>query len=148
MKEMEKRECLKGTHPFVSVRNLKNGYQYYLVKTLDDDKHLYDLPLEVQNIVLDWVYWNFYPAQKLYTHRNSYSLKHVLQRRTQIYLSNNQFKEAMLMNGFWPRDPKELNWFFYIQAGSPAIKVQADGYSGIPIIGRQDLDCCSKYRRD
>jgi hypothetical protein len=55
-------------------------------------------------------------------------LKEVLYKRTQIHLYNNQFKEAMLINGFWPRDPSELNWVFHIQASSPAIRTQADLY--------------------
>ena len=50
----------------------------------------------------------------------------------------------MLINGFWPRDPSELNWVFHIQASSPAIRIQADGYPGIPIIGRQELN---EYRK-
>lgn len=137
---------MRGMHPYIQRKCMGEGRKIFVVKTLDDSHHLYDLPPEIQNIVLDWVYWNFYPAQKLYPHVTSYSLKHVLQKRTQIYLSNNQFKEAMLMNGFWPRDPKELNWIFYIQGSSPAIKAQADGSSGIPIIGRQDLNRQSQGR--
>ena len=50
----------------------------------------------------------------------------------------------MLSYGFWPRDPSELNWVFHIQASSPAIRIQADGYPGIPIIGRQELN---EYRK-
>lgn len=142
MKERDKIQiqCLKGKNPYIQVAHSDILGMVYLVKTVDDDHHLYNLPPEIQNIVLDWVAWNFFPAQKLYPYRTSYGLKHVLQKRTQIYLYNNQFKEAMLMNGFWPRDPSELNWVFYIQASSPAIKDQADGYPGTPIIGRQDLD--------
>ena len=30
----------------------------YLVKTVDDDHHLYELPPEIQNIVLDWIFRN------------------------------------------------------------------------------------------
>ena len=93
---------------------------------------------------LDWVFWNFYPAQKIYPHLTSDDLKEVLYKRTQIHLYNNQFKEAMLINRFWPRDPSELNWVFHIQASSPAIRTQADGYPGIPIIGRQELN---EYRK-
>ena len=84
------------------------------------------------------------PAQKIYPHLTSDDLKEVLYKRTQIHLYNNQFKEAMLINGFWPRDPSELNWVFHIQASSPAIRTQADGYPGIPIIGRQELN---EYRK-
>lgn len=147
MREQEKLQCLAGKHPFVDVGYRSDGLMIFRVKTPDDRHHLTDLPIEVQDIVLDWIFWNFLPAQKLYPHQSSYSLKHVLQKRTQIYLSNNQFKEAMLIHGFWPRDLKEMNWYFYIQASSPAIKPQADGYSGLPIIGRPDLDRCSCQRR-
>ncbi len=104
----------------------KDGVIIYRVKTPGDENHLSDRPIETQDLVLDWVLWNFCPAQKLYLHQNSISLKQVLQKRTQIYLSNNQFKEA--------------NWCFHIQASSPAIKLQADGYPGLPIIGHPELD--------
>lgn len=140
MKECEKIQCIVGRHPFVDVKIRNDGMVFYQVKTPGDEKHLSDLPTRIQDLVLDWVFWNFFPAQKLYPHQNSYSLKHVLQKRTQVYLTNNQFKEAMLINGFWPRDVKELNWYLYIQASSPAIKPQADGYAGIPIIGGSDLN--------
>lgn len=145
MNEMDKIQCLRGRNPYIKVAYRKDGTHIYLVDGIDDDKHhLYELPLEIQNIILDWVFWNYFPAQKLYRYKGSQQLKHVLGKRTQLYISNNQFKEAMLMNGFWPRDPSEVNWVFYIQAGSPGIKNQADGYPGIPIIGRQDLDGHSK----
>lgn len=140
MKEYEKRQCIVGSHPFVDIEIRKDGVIIYRVKTPGDENHLSDLPIEIQDLVLDWVFWNFFPAQKLYLHQNSISLKQVLQKRTQIYLLNNQFKEAMLMNGFWPRDLKEVNWCFHIQASSPAIKLQADGYPGLPIIGHPELD--------
>ena len=45
------------------------------VHTVNDDHHLYELPLETQNIILDWVFWNFYPAQKIYPHLTSDDLK-------------------------------------------------------------------------
>ena len=54
-------------------------------------------------------------------------LKEVLYKRTQIHLHNNQFKEAMLINGFWPRDPSELNWVFpvsYTHLGLAALFLQ------------------------
>ena len=104
MKERDKIQiqCLKGKNPYIQTAHLANGKMIYLVKTVDDDHHLYELPPEIQNIVLDWVFWNFYPAQKLYPHS--------------------------------------------IQASSPAIKAQADGYSGLPIIGRQDLNRYGKRK--
>ena len=146
MKEIDKIRIRQWNqdNPYIQMKNLENAQPGYRVHTVNDDHHLYELPLETQNIILDWVFWNFYPAQKFYPHLTSDDLKEVLYKRTQIHLHNNQFKEAMLINGFWPRDPSELNWVFHIQASSPAIRTQADGYPGIPIIGRQELN---EYRK-
>ena len=146
MKEIDKIRIRQWNqdNPYIQMKNLENAQPGYRVHTVNDDHHLYELPLETQNIILDWVFWNFYPAQKIYPHLTSDDLKEVLYKRTQIHLHNNQFKEAMLINGFWPRDPSELNWVFHIQASSPAIRTQADGYPGIPIIGRQELN---EYRK-
>ena len=147
MKEIDKIRIRQWNqdNPYIQMKNLENAQPGYRVHTVNDDHHLYELPLETQNIILDWVFWNFYPAQKIYPHLTSDDLKEVLYKRTQIHLYNNQFKEAMLINGFWPRDPSELNWVFHIQASSPAIRTQADGYPGIPIIGRQELNGPSRY---
>ena len=41
---------------------------------------------------------------------SSYGLKHVLEIDTRIYLTNNQFKDALLLAGFDPINPNELNW--------------------------------------
>ena len=122
MKEIDKIRIRQWNqdNPYIQMKNLENAQPGYRVHTVNDDHHLYELPLETQNIILDWVFWNFYPAQKIYPHLTSDDLKEVLYKRTQIHLHNNQFKEAMLINGFWPRDPSELNWVFHIQASSPA----------------------------
>ena len=118
MKEIDKIRIKQWNqdNPYIQMKNLENVQPGYRVHTVNDDHHLYELPLETQNIILDWVFWNFYPAQKIYPHLTSDDLKEVLYKRTQIHLHNNQFKEAMLINGFWPRDPSELNWVFHIQA--------------------------------
>ena len=135
MKEIDKIRIRQWNqdNPYIQMKNLENAQPGYRVHTVNDDHHLYELPLETQNIILDWVFWNFYPAQKIYPHLTSDDLKEVLYKRTQIHLYNNQFKEAMLINGFWPRDPSELNWVFHIQASSPAIRTQADGATAVSI---------------
>lgn len=58
MKERDKIQiqCLKGKNPYIQTAHLENGKMIYLVKTVDDDHHLYELPPEIQNIVLDWVF--------------------------------------------------------------------------------------------
>lgn len=140
MNKNEMMQCMRGTHPYIRMEQGADGRVKVTVKTLGDDHHLTEFSEEIRKLVLDWVYWNFLPAHKLYVQKGSDSLRDVLASRTRIVLTNNQFKEAMLMNGFWPRDPKEVDWVFYVQAGSPAIRMQADGFPGIPVIGRPDLD--------
>lgn len=97
MKEIDKIRIRQWNqdNPYIQMKNLENAQPGYRVHTVNDDHHLYELPLETQNIILDWVFWNFYPAQKIYPHLTSDDLKEVLYKRTQIHLYNNQFKEAM-----------------------------------------------------
>ena len=97
MKEIDKIRIRQWNqdNPYIQMKNLENAQPGYRVHTVNDDHHLYELPLETQNIILDWVFWNFYPAQKIYPHLTSDDLKEVLYKRTQIHLYNNQFKEAI-----------------------------------------------------
>ena len=100
MKEIDKIRIRQWNqdNPYIQMKNLENAQPGYRVHTVNDDHHLYELPLETQNIILDWVFWNFYPAQKIYPHLTSDDLKEVLYKRTQIHLHNNQFKEAIKSN--------------------------------------------------
>ena len=104
MKEIDKIRIRQWNqdNPYIQMKNLENAQPGYRVHTVNDDHHLYELPLETQNIILDWVFWNFYPAQKIYPHLTSDDLKEVLYKRTQIHLYNNQFKP------FWPSNGQEV----------------------------------------
>lgn len=104
-----------------------------------DNTHLSDLPAEEQKAFVTWIGYNFYPAKVFLASLTSYGFKHVYERRAHIYVTNNQFKEAMLMNGFYPKDASELNWIFRIKKSSPALKTFRDGKLGIPMIDREDL---------
>lgn len=54
--------------------------------------------------------------------KSSYGLKHILEKDTGLYLTNNEFKDAMLMCGYEPINPNELNWYYQISKKSPAFK--------------------------
>ena len=84
MKEIDKIRIKQWNqdNPYIQMKNLENVQPGYCVHTVNDDHHLYELPLETQNIILDWVFWNFYPAQKIYPHLTSDDLKEVLYKRT------------------------------------------------------------------
>lgn len=90
------------------------------VWTRDDDNHLFDLSAEVRERVLAWIKNGIMPRKTPLYDRTSYGIKHVMQRQTGIYVTNNQFKEAMLECGYAPVDENEYNWVYHISKKSPA----------------------------
>ena len=86
----------------------------------DGDTELYtELPHKEQEIVLNWIRQNILPRKTPLLSNSSYGLKHMLERDTDIYMTNNQFKEAMLLSGFLPVEADEKNWRFYVLRSSP-----------------------------
>lgn len=79
-----------------------------------DDALLKDKDEKERQIVREWIR-STCVAQKTANERHtSYGLKHFLEADTGIYLTNNQFKNAMLIEGHNPVDETELNWEFCI----------------------------------
>lgn len=76
--------------------------------------------------VFDWIRENLKAGEDEYPHASSYRLKHDLENDTGIYLTNNQYKDAMLLCGFKAVDTDELNWTFYLDQDSPLF-VKAKG---------------------
>ena len=87
-----------------------------------DNELITDLPEAEMNKCLEWIKANFIPRKTPYMHSTSYGLKHKLQSALGIYLTNNQYKDAMLECGYEPVDPDALNWCYCISAKSPALK--------------------------
>lgn len=102
---------------------IKNGRPYTDENGAIDDGLLTDHPQEIQDIVLKWIRENFLPRKTELPTSTSYGLKHILQRDTGIYLTNNEFKDAMMMCNFNPVDPNELNWTYCISKKSPAFSL-------------------------
>lgn len=69
--------------------------------------------------------------------------KHIIQRVYNIYLSNNQFKHAMYMCGFKEKDPRALNWQYFIKKSSAALNLSQAYHDGIP--ARYDI---TKYFKE
>ena len=61
-----------------------------------------------------WIRDNIRPAKKILDGHTSYGMKHILKHDTGIYLTNNEFKDAMLLTGYKPVNPNELNWRYRI----------------------------------
>ena len=107
-------EMIDG-HPITYHKERKNNEPIFIDKYL-----MSDIPLETQEKVFAWIKENFRPRKTPLDEHDSYTLKHVLERATDIYLGNNAFKDAMLQCGFEPVDYFEMNWRFRISKRSPA----------------------------
>ena len=78
-----------------------------------------------------WLKANVFPRKTPLRLPTSYGMKHVLQFRTGIYMTNNQFKEAMLICGFKPVEAEELNWWYCVSKKSPICSMQKDCRNGL-----------------
>lgn len=104
--------------PRMRITRITGGHP----RTDGDTLLMMDLPFETQAKVLKWIYYGLLPAKRINPCRTSYDLKHILQKHTGVYLTNNQLKDAMLFCGFAPVDKTELNWRFRIKETSPALR--------------------------
>lgn len=90
--------------------------------TEDDTSLATDLTDEEQEKVMAWIHENILSRKTPLLSRSSYGIKHLLERDTGIYMTNNQFKDAMLLCGFYLVDEHLLNWNYRISKKSPAFK--------------------------
>lgn len=111
-----------------------------LVHSRDEDNHFSDLSEAEQEKALAWIRANIFPQVNALEQRTSYGMKHTLESRTHIYMTNNQFKEAMLLCGFYPVETDALNWWYCISKKSPIFVRQEDGRDGLLL-----PECVMKY---
>ena len=79
----------------------------------NDSRLITECTNEQQETVKRWIGNNIAPSKSICS-QTSYNLKHRLQEDTKIYLTNNQFKDAMLMfGGYKPKNENCLNWEYY-----------------------------------
>lgn len=93
---------------------IKNGRPYTYGNGWVDDGLITDKSPEVQQKVFDWIKENIVPRKTPNDRHSSYGLKHYLEHDIGIYLTNNEFKDAMMLCGFKPVDETELNWEYCI----------------------------------
>lgn len=125
----------------------KPGYWSWLTAERDDagnilsvsihskgeDYHFSDLMAEEQSKALAWLRANISPRKTPNLRHTSYGMKHVLEDRTKIYMTNTQFKELMLLCGYYPVEVNELNWCYCLSNKSPIFKRQKDDKFGLLI---------------
>jgi len=83
----------------------------------NDPEHYNELSARKKAVLLVWIMSNIEPHRtKGYRCiRSSYRLKHDFERsRAGFYITNGQFKKAMMLSGFEPKDRNALNWHFTV----------------------------------
>lgn len=80
-----------------------------------DDELFTDLSEVEQNLVMSWISMKIKERKSANYGYSSYSLKHILEQEIGIYMTNNQFKDAMLHMGHIPVKEEDLNWYFRIE---------------------------------
>ena len=81
-----------------------------------DHPRAYDeLSVEEKDALQYWIEHAIQTATKVDDNYSSYGLKHEYERETNLYVSNAQFKGAMLVAGYQPVKASEQSWHFTIQ---------------------------------
>jgi hypothetical protein len=114
-----------------AIRNADGTILGVSVHSKGEDEHFCDLSEAEQEKALAWIKANVILRETLLDGHTSYGMKHVLEYRTNIYMTNNQFKEAMLLCGFYPVTVDELNWHYRVSRKSPIFRRQEDGRDGL-----------------
>lgn len=105
------------------IRKAPGGYE--IVNDLDRPAEYIKLEKDVLINVINWCKDNFIKGTSVYKDYSSYYYKHVFEKDLGIYLTNGQFKAAMLLAGFECDDVEKLNWNFKILKTSPANKKES-----------------------
>lgn len=92
-----------------------DGYEH-------DGKLLSDFQPDERAALVAWIKNNIRPRRTVNKTYTSYGLKHIAERDLNLYISNNQFKDAMLQCGFYPDDEWETNWHYRIDNHSPCFE--------------------------
>ena len=97
-----------------------------ITKTLNGETAVDDMllvnhkPVEEAMAIIHWIATNLQTRANFNEKHTSYGLKHLLEEDTGIYVTNNEFKDAMLYCNFKPKDYDALNWVYKISEDSKA----------------------------
>ncbi len=93
---------------------IKNGRPYSNENGYVDDGLITSRSDDEIQVVKQWIADNIKVDKEILQNKTSYGLKHLLQHDTGIYLTNNEFKDAMMIAGYHPINPNNLNWEYRI----------------------------------
>lgn len=87
----------------MGIENVNNPTDYNVLNELSKE------------ILLNWIKENFIDSIS-YFEESSYALKHRFENSLKgFYITNGQFKGAMLQAGYHPKDANETNWLFRVE---------------------------------
>lgn len=92
---------------------------------IDKPEEFEKLSPDEKKKIIEWISENIKPRKTINKWNSSYGLKHIFEDDKAsggFYMTNGQFKGAMLKCGFKPVDERELNWMYCISQKSPAFK--------------------------
>ena len=118
--------------PYEPPSGIRNGHPYNFD---GDTKLLSDLPENEQKMVLDWVSLYLRPSRNG-EHHNAYGLKHLMHSCNNLYISENQMKDALMMFGFEPMNPLEPTWWYRIKVKK---RVRPNEVLPLPTIERRSI---------
>lgn len=75
-----------------------------------DNALMFDLSPDKRRIVQEWIRDTFNPIKAYNPKHTTYSLKHFLEDKIGIYLTNNQLKDALLTMGYTCKNEHRINW--------------------------------------
>ena len=81
-------------------------------------------------VVGEWIRGNKRKSRQVCSH-TSYFLKHKLEEETGLYLTNNEFKDAMCLAGYKPVNADAVNWLFYCTYLPDMVVNESDFYQWV-----------------
>lgn len=85
-----------------------------IFESLDHPRTFYELTPERQEVLLKWC-GGFEKIKRPNSRHTSYGMKHWFEHSEDgFYITNGQFKGAMILTGFSIENPDSLNWTFNV----------------------------------
>ncbi len=99
----------------------RGASRYDLVNDSDRPADVSSLDKDSLIRAINWCKENFISTNTVLKDYTSYDYKQIMESEISVFLTNGQFKGAMLLAGFQAENIEDLNWAFNISESSPAI---------------------------
>lgn len=88
----------------------------------NDPLHFFKLSKDEQEALTEWIGYALEPDEYHICSDDSYGIKHMYERDMGKYVTNGQFKGAMIHYGFDPVNPRDLNCYYRLKIKSDVLK--------------------------